>query len=232
MNTINELQKNAIRQLREAMPAEPVHLKHPYPVRPARMLGLIKLDGQAFGAEKITRAVFLQITLPVFMKVFSTFISPKLEYDLPVFSCEAVVMGKKRVLVMDAHPGGAGGERRHEALCDRLIEIRSRYPELLRFQKKASGAIASLQSAAALRVTLPRELDDQACAVFSDYFAAYLELVNAAQPVSGLARAKLQASFDAYLATVVDHDPGVKGNIMFFGRREGVSRALDLYYGV
>ncbi len=232
MSGIHELQKNGIAQLRQAMQAAPVALKHPFPVRPRRMLGLIKFDGQVFSAEKLTRAVFLQITLPAFMKVFSTFISPKVEYDLPVFTCEAVALGAKRILIIDAHAGGAGGEKRNDNFCDRLLDIRSRYPDLLRFQKKASSGIAALQSPAALRVTIPRGLDDQANAVFADYFAAYLNLVNAAQPVSGIARAKLQASFDAYLKTVVDHDPGVKGNIMFFGKKEGVERALDMYYGV
>jgi hypothetical protein len=190
------------------------------------------MDGQVFSSEKLTRAVFLQIKPPVFMRVFSTFISPKIEYDLPVFSCEAVVLGKKRILVIDAHASGAGGEKHHDLFYHGLVKIRARYPDLLRFQKTASGGLAALQSPAAVRVTIPREFDDQANALFSDYFAAYLDLVKAAKPVSGLARAKLQASFDAYLKTVVDHDPGVKGNIMFFGKKEGVERALDMYYGV
>ena len=232
MTDINKLQDTAIARMQQAMQVAPVALKYPFPVRPARMLGLIKFDGQVFSSEKLTRAVFLQITLPVFMRVFSTFISPKIEYDLPVFTCEAVIMGKKRVLIIDAHPGGAGGEKRYDWFYDSLLSIRARYPELLRFQKTATSGIAALNSPAAVRVTIPRELDDQANAVFSDYFAAYLDLVKAAEPVSGIARAKLQTSFDAYLKTVVDHDPGVKGNIMFFGKKEGVERALDMYYGV
>lgn len=232
MNGIHELQKNGIAQLQQAIQVAPVALKYPFPVRPARMLGLIKFNGQVFSAEKLTRAVFLHIKPPVFMQVFSTFISPNIEYDLPVFTCEAVVLGKKRVLVIDAHPGGAGGEKRYDRFYDSLLQIRERYPELLRFRKTATSGIASLQSPAAIRVTIPRELDDQANAVFADYFAAYLDLVRAAEPVSGIARAKLQASFDAYLKTVVDHDPGVKGNIMFFGKKEGVERALDMYYGM
>ncbi len=232
MSGIHALQKNAIVQLQQAMQVASVTLKHSLPVRPGRMLGLIKFDGQVFSSAKITRAVFLQITPPVFMQVFSTFISPRIEYDLPVFTCEAVILGKKRVLVIDAHASGAGAEQRHDTFCERLVDIRARYPELLRFQKKASSGIASLQSPAAVRVTIPRELDEQACSIFVDYFAAYLELVNAAEAVSGIARAKLQASFDEYLKTVIDHDPGVKGNIMFFGKKQGLERALDIYYGV
>ncbi len=232
MSGIHELQAKAIEHLQQAMEIVPVALKYPFPVRPRRMLGLIKFDGRVFYSEKLTRAVFLQITPPVFMQVFSTFISPKVEYDLPVFTCEAVVLGKKRILVIDAHASGAGGEKHYDPFYDSLLEIRQRYPELMKFQKAASSGIAALQSRAAVRVTIPRELDDQANAVFMDYFAAYLNLINAAEPASGIARAKLQASFDEYLKTVIDHDPGVKGNIMFFGKKEGVARALDIYYGV
>ena len=112
MNGIHELQKNGIAHIQQAMQITPVALKYPFPVRPGRMLRLIKFDGQVYSSEKITRAVFMQIGFPVFMKVFSTFISPKIEYDLPVFTCETVFMGKKRVFVVDAHASGAGGEKR------------------------------------------------------------------------------------------------------------------------
>ncbi len=80
------------------------------------MLGLIKFDGQIYSSEKLTRAVFMQISLPVFMRVFSTFISPKIEYDLPVFTCETMLMGKKRVFVIDAHARGAGGEKQAQLI--------------------------------------------------------------------------------------------------------------------
>lgn len=232
MTDISTLQNNAIELMQQAMPTTPVTLKYPFPVRPPRMLGLIKFDGQVYSSEKITRAVFMQIALPVFMKVFSTFISPKIEYDLPVFSCETILMGKKRVFVIDAHASGAGGATQHTDFFDRLMEIRERYPELTRIQKQSKSGITSLQSKAAVRVTIPRALDAQAAGLFSEYFSAYLDLVNSAQAVTGLARAKLQASFNKYLETVIDHDPGVKGNIMFFGKKEGLERALDIFYGV
>jgi len=232
MTEITALQNDAITRMQETMQVSPVALKHTYPVRPGRMLRLIRLDAQAFTAERLTRAVFLQISLPLFVKVFSTFIFPKIEYDLPVFTCETIVMGGKRVFVLDAHPGGGGGEQRHDTFYDRLVEIRTRYPELMHFQKAAPSGMASLQSPAAVRVTVPRDHDPLVTGIFTHYFAAYLDLVNTVAPVSGLARAKLQSSFEAYLKTVVDHDPGVKGNIMFFGKKKGVERALDLYYGI
>ena len=98
MKDISTLQDKAIELMQQAMPTEPVQLKYPFPVRPTRMLGLIRFDGQVYSSEKITRAVFMQIKMPAFMKVYSTFISPKIEYDLPVFTCETITHGQKTCL--------------------------------------------------------------------------------------------------------------------------------------
>ncbi len=232
MRSITELQGEALSLMKKAMPLTPVALKYPFPVRPRRMLGLIKFDGEIYCSEKLNRAVLMQIHFPVFMKVFSTFISPRIEYDLPVFICEAVKLGSKRIFIVDAHKGGAGGEKQYDDFFDRLLEIRGRYPELMKYEKIAAKGISSVNSKAACQVRIPCELDGQAISIFSEYFSAYLELLKTAEPLTGSALEKINASFNAYLKTVVDHDPGVKGNIIFFGRKEGIERALDIFYGV
>ncbi len=144
MRSITELQGDAISLMKTAMPLTPVELKYPFPVRPGRMLGLIKFDGEVYCAEKLNRAVLMQIQFPVFMKVYSTFIFPKIEYDLPVFICEAVKLGSKRIFIVDAHKGGAGGEKQYDDFFDRLLEIRGRYPELMKYQKIAAKGIQSV----------------------------------------------------------------------------------------
>jgi hypothetical protein len=232
MRSITELQGEALSFMKKAMPLTPVALKYPFPVRPGRMLGLIKFDGEIYCSEKLNRAVLMQIQLPVFMKVFSTFISPKIEYDLPVFICEAVKLGNKRIFIVDAHKSGAGGEKQYDDFFDRLLDIRGRYPELMKYEKIAAKGISSVNSKAACQVRIPCELDEQAISIFSEYFCAHLELIKTAEPLTGSALGKIKSSFDEYLKTVVDHDPGVKGNILFFGRKEGIERALDIFYGV
>jgi hypothetical protein len=232
MKTITELQGIALSLMKQSMPLTPVQLKYPFPVRPGRMLGLIQFDGEVYCSEKLNRAVLMQINLPVFMKVFSTFISPKIEYDMPVFLCETVILGSKRVFIVDAHKGGAGGDKQYDDFFDRLLEIRGRYPELMKYEKIAAKGISSVNSKAVCQVKIPCELDEQAIGIFSEYFSAYLELLKTAEPLTGSALEKIKASFDEYLKTVVDHDPGVKGNILFFGRQQGIERALDIFYGV
>jgi hypothetical protein len=196
------------------------------------MLGLITFDGEVFSSDILNRAVFMQIRFPAFMKVYSTFISPKVDYDLPVFICEAVQLGSKRIFIVDAHKSGPGGENQHAEFFDRLLDIRSRYPELLKRQKIAAQGISAVNSKAACQVRIPAELDGQAASLFTEYFTAYLQLLQSSQPLTGSALEKTQASFREYLKTVVDHDPGVKANILFFGRAQGIERALDIFYGL
>ena len=232
MKTIADLQPEAVSMLKQKVPVQPVRLKHPFPVRPPRMLGLIKFDGEVYCSDLVNRAVFMQISFPAFMKVYSTFISPKVEYDLPVFICEAVKLGSKRVFIVDAHKSGSGGINRYDDFFDRLVAIRGRYPELMKYEKVAAQGISSVNSKAACQVKIPAELDEQAIAIFKEYFSEYLQLIKAAEPLAGAALDSVKASFDAYLKTVVDHDPGVKGNILFFGREQGIERALDIFYGI
>jgi len=232
MKGIKELQGAALSRMKQSMPLDPVRLKYPFPARPLRMLGLIKFSGEVYSSEKLTRAVLMQIRFPVFMTVYSTFLFPKIEYDLPVFICEAVELGSKRVFIVDAHKGGAGGAKQYDDFYDRLLEIRGRYPELMQYQKIAAQGIQSVYSKAACQVRIPCQLDEQALSLFDEYLGAYLELLKTAEPLTGSARENIKASFDEYLKTVVDHDPGIKGNIIFFGRQEGIERALDIYYGV
>jgi hypothetical protein len=209
----------------------PVRLKHPFPERPARMLGLIKLDGDVFSSEHFQRIVCLRISLPVYVTVFSTFIRPRLTYNLPVLSCEVICMGSGRIFVLDIHGAGASPDM-DPLLLDRLLAVRAAYPGLIAHQSAAKDTMQSLRSAAACRLKIPQDLDGQALAIVRDYVAAYLDHALSAKPLDDIALAAAQADFQTYLKTVVDHDPGVKGNIMFYGRTGGIERALDMFYGV
>jgi len=50
------------------------------------------------------------------------------------------------------------------------------------------------------------------------------------ESLDGTALTAYQAGFDTYLKTVIEHDPGAKGTIMFFGRQGGIKRALDIFF--
>lgn len=233
MDTLEKIHDEVLRTCSGRLKLDPVALKHPLPERPIRTLGLVKLDGRVFSSEKLQRLVLFTMQPPFFLKIYSTFIRPKLRYDLPVFTCEVVRMGKgKKMFLVDAHRTGGAGIKDHTAFFDRLVAIRDRFPDLLRFSKVTGKGIQSIFSKAVCQVTIPPDMDGRALELFSLYLEAYLDLVQTSEPLEGALLEKIEAEFKAYLKTVVEHDPGVKGNIILFGRQSGIERALDIFYGM
>ena len=230
MASLRDIHPIAQAELQNKFPLTPVSLKYPFPERPLRTLGLVKVDGEIFSSEKLSRAVFFRLNLPVYMAVRSIFIRPRMEFDLPVFSCETVITGKKRMFILDIHRTGENTEHDDSALFEKLIKIREGYPDLLREKTTTGGEIETVFSKAICQVKITEERDDQALNLFREYFEVFTNLVEKATPLSGAALEKARTAFEGYLTTVVDHDPGFKGYKMLFGKEGGVDRALNIFF--
>ena len=77
---------------------------------------------------------------------------------------------------------------------------------------------------------MPPEHDEQALSLFNEYLDVFLELVDAAAPVSAENQKKADEDFDIYHQTVINHDPAVKLYSMLFGKIGGVERVNDLFF--
>ena len=230
MQSLKEIHPLAQSILKKRFPLNPVRLKHPFPERPLRTLGLVKADGEVFSSEKFSRMVFFRLHLPFYLSVRSTFLRPRMEYDLPIFTAEIVITGKKRMFMVDIHRTGESKGHDDSELFDRLIKIRDRYPDLLEKQTKLGDEIQSVMSKAACQVRITEEKDEQALGLFREYLETFAEMVEKSTPLSGDALAQAREAFEGYLKTIVDHDPGVKGYKMLFGKEAGVTRALDIFF--
>lgn len=230
MASLRDIHPIAQAELQSKFPLTPVSLKYPFPERPLRTLGLVKVEGEVFSSEQFSRAVFFRLNLPVYMGVRSIFLRPRMEYDLPVFSCETVITGKKRMFILDIHRTGESSGHDDSALFERLIKIRDGYPDLLKEKTTTGGEIETVFSKAICQVKITAELDDQAISLFRDYLEVFTDLVEKATPLSGAALEQAKQAFEGYLETVVDHDPGFKGYKMLFGKEGGVDRALNIFF--
>jgi hypothetical protein len=230
MASLRDIHPIALAELKKRFTLNPVSLKYPFPERPLRTLGLVKADGEVFSSDKFTRAVFFRLNLPVYMSVRSIFLRPRMELDLPILSCETVLTGKKRMLIVDIHRTGESTGHDDSALFDRLIKIRDGYPDLLKEKTTTGGEIQTVFSKAICQVKITADQDEQAIGLFRDYLGVFMELVEKAVPLSGDALTKAQQAFEGYLKTVVDHDPGFKGYKMLFGKEGGVERALNIFF--
>ena len=231
MGSLTDIHSVAIEELKKKFSLKPVQLTHPLPERPKRTLGLVQMDGDVFTSDKFTRVVFLRINFPIYLKVRSTFMRPRIELDLPVFSAESVIMGSKRMFMVDMHRTGEGERKEDSLLFDKLIKIREKYPSLLKYVTKNVGQeIQSVFSRAVCQVRIPSTLDDDALNIFKEYLAVFLDMVEKVSPLSGGFLDKAKQQYEAYLKTVVDHDPGVKGYKMFFGTKGGVERSMEMFF--
>ena len=234
MGAMQKVHSEIASDLNKHFSLQKVQLKYPFPVRPRRTLGLVKLDGEVFSTDRLQRVVCMRITLPVYMKVYSTFIRSRIEYDLPAFLCEVVYTGSKLLVVLDVHRTGDVAElAKDKAFFDGLMDIRSRYDDLLRFQKQAKGSVANLvQSRATCRLSPTAEHEERALALVKEYLDAFAKYVVQSQALSGKELESVKSDFERYLQSVVEHDPGVKGNKVLFGKKEGIERAMEIFYGI
>jgi len=229
-NIKDDLHPIVLDELKKMVPIQPVSLKYPFPERPLRMLGLVKIDGEVFSSEKLSRAVFLRVSLPFYATVRSTFMRLRMEYDLPVFSSDIVITGKKRMAIIDIHRTGESTGHDDSELFERLIKIKDKYPDLLERTIIQTGKIQSVFSRAALKVKTTEELDDQVISLFKEYFEVFIEMVNNAEPLSGEALKNMKQAYEEYLITIVDHDPGMKGYKLIYGEKQGVERSMNIHF--
>lgn len=231
MGSLRDINMVVMDELKKRFSLSPVSLKYPFPERPVRTLGLVKIEGDVFSSDKILRVLVMKATIPFLRDVHSIYLNPKVEFDLPVFTSDIVIKGKERLFVLDIHRR-EGEERQDDAsLYERLMAIRENYPSLLKNKTTLRGAIQNIFSKAACLVNIIKDQDDEALSLFGEYLSIFLERVEKAVPITGEALEQAKQDFERYLRTVVEHDPGVKVYTKLFGKKGGVTRALDLFFG-
>jgi hypothetical protein len=209
----------------------PVALKHPFPERPGRALGIIKIDGSVFESDSFLRVMVMTTGFMASSRCTrSIFLGPRPELHLPIFSSETILMGAKRAFLVDIHT--TVRDERWETLNieQRLLGIRSKYPELLARPLTMRGKINSIMSKAHLYVQVQPEQDATAISLFNEYLAVFLELVDTAAPVAAAQVKKAAEDFENYHDTIINHDPAVKLYSLLFGKKGGPERVNDIFF--
>ncbi len=230
-NQLKDIHLHFIRKISERYILNSIPLKHPFPERPLRALGLIKIDGTVYGSDKLMRVMVLTTNIIGSSRCTrSIFIGPRPEFYLPIFSSETILMGAKRAFLVDIHP--TVRQERWNALNieARLLDIKRRYPDLLKKPLTLQGKINDIMSKAHCYVAIPPEQEVQALSLFNDYLGVFLELVDTATPVSPVEHKMSQEDVEVYHQTVLNHDPAVKLYTMLFGKSGGIERVNDLFF--
>ncbi len=215
--------------LKEHFSLQPARLKRPFPLRPIRMLGMLRFDGHAYCSDLFLRALIMKSSF-LGRGGCSIFLCPRPEYHLPIFTTEAFFLGKKIVFLVDVQQAFVGGSHDNAVFFEGLRAIRSRYPELLVNPRIPKGKIAELFSPASCYVTLVNEQADRGLDMYREYLDAYSSLVSPAQPVAEDRRETARKDFETYVDVMINHDPAMKNAYLCFGKEGGRRWALNLFY--
>ena len=206
-----------------------VDLKHPFPERPWRLLGLLKFDGEAYCSERFVRALLLKTSLPGGASR-SLLLCPRAEYNFPIFSNETILMGKRVLFLVDVQQVFPASGRNTGSLFDDLQAIRSRYQDLLEDPAVVRGEIARSFSPAAVYVRLDPACYARAAELLQQYLLRYLDALDAA-PTGVAMPAGAQQAFDDYANLVIEHDPAMRFLRRMFGAAGACERAYDMFFG-
>jgi len=204
-------------------------LKHPFPERPWRLLGLLKFDGEAYLSEQFVRALLLKTTLP-FGASRSLLLCPRAEHNFPIFSNETILMGKQVLFLVDVQQVFPAGGRSTGSLFDDLQEIRSQYQDLLEDPAAVTGEIARSFSPAAVYVRLDRACYTRAAELLHQYLLRYLDALDAV-PAGVEVSVGARQAFDDYADLVIEHDPAMRFLKRMFGSEGACERAYDMFFG-
>ena len=207
-----------------------VGLKHAFPERPWRLLGLLKFDGEAYCSEKFVRALLLKTSI-LGGASRSLLLCPRVAYSFPVFSNETILMGKRVLFLVDVQQVFPAPGRNTGSLFDDLQAIRSRYQDLLEDPAVVRGEIARSFSPAAVYVRLDPACYARAAELLQQYLLRYLDALDAALPVAEGLLAGAQQAFDDYADLVIEHDPAMRFLRRMFGNAGARERAYDMFFG-
>ena len=134
-------------------------------------------------------------------------------------------------MLLDIHRMGDASTHDDTDLYQRIDAVLDNYPELFANPRSLRGEINRIFSPAVRYVEITRDQDAQALSCYRQYLDLYLTMVEKAQPLTGDDLDSARKNFEAYMNTLADYDPGAKTYQMFFGKKGGLERALDMFFG-
>jgi hypothetical protein len=219
-----------LEELQRRYQLAPVDLKHPFPERPWRLLGLLKFDGEAYCTERLARALFLRASFPCTISR-SLLLCPRMECNFPVFTNETIIMAGRVLFLVDVQQVFPAPALSCDGLFDDLSALRARYDDLLAEPVPVKGEIARSFSPAAVYVKLSRDCYQSAVDLLQNYLLRYLESLDAAHLSGDDQCAAARQSFNDYADLVIEHDPAMRFLRRMFGAAGARERAYDMFFG-
>ncbi len=230
MNTLKKIDSVVLERIKTEYSLETFNLKYPLPQRPLRMLGLVKIDGQIFQSNVFARLLLLSTSIAFSRQVKSIFIAPRVEFNLPVFSSEIIIMGAKRAVLIDIHRRGCPFIESDQWFHEKLNSIKKERENLFTEPVELKGSIKNIFSPSMCFFKIPKDRDMEATELIAEFLEVFLEIVKKADTLTGQEIERLIYENEEYKKTIIENDPAVKIYKFFFGKKSGVERAKELFF--
>ena len=181
----------------------------PYPIKqeyqkihPWKALKLVKFVIDSNEGERFKRLNTLDASLLLFMKMYTLFILPDYNYNLPMLSVDIIFMGGRRVFVIEIIDPA---RIKDDNLEKHYNKLRTWKPQIDALEKMeiemewAENAVTDFS----IHSRADRTQDDFLFEVYQSYLGTYLEMAKNAEPISTEASKKVQEGMEWYVDTLL-----------------------------
>ncbi|MFC1591081.1 hypothetical protein ACFL43_01005 [Thermodesulfobacteriota bacterium] len=172
-------------------------------VHPAKALKLIKISIDSNEADTFRRLNILDATMMLCVRMFTCFILPNYNYNLPMLSVDIVFIGGKRVFVIEVIDPAHIEDENIKAHYDMM---RGWAPKAEKFEhaKVDMKWCKDIVTDFSIHCKANRSDDDLLFEIYTLYLNAYLEMARNAQPLSPELSARVQQGMEGYVGALLE----------------------------
>jgi len=181
----------------------------PYPVKqeyqtvhPWKALKLLKFVITSKEAERFKRVNTLDATIGLFMKMYTLFILPNYNYNLPMLSVDIIFIGGKRVFVIEIIDPARIKDENLETHYEKMRIWKPKVDSLEKMEVDMEWAENAVTDFSIHR-RADRTNDELLFEIYKYYLNTYIEMAKNAEPVSPGLSQKVQQGMEWYVTTLL-----------------------------
>jgi hypothetical protein len=171
-------------------------------LHPWKALKLIRIAVEPCRSDRFRRIGIVDATLGFAGKMFTLCIQPDYGYNLPVFDLEVIIMGSRRIFVIE-FIDAAGVSDDYKDLCyGRMRALKLRSPKLQ--ELPVTRWYRDVVPDFSIHARAHSDQDEELFTLFQHYLDAYVDMAKHAPPASQEVRAQLRRGMVWYTDTLIE----------------------------
>jgi 15,16-dihydrobiliverdin:ferredoxin oxidoreductase len=181
----------------------------PYPVKqeyqtihPWKVLKLLKFVITSAEGERFKRVNTLDATIGLFMKMYTLFILPNYNYNLPMLSVDIIFIGGNRVFVIEIIDPAQIKDNNLETHYEKMRAKKTKIEDLEKMEVNMEWA-ENVVTDFSIHKRADRTHDELLFEIYKHYLNTYIEMAKNAQPHSPGLSEKVKQGMEWYVDTLL-----------------------------